>query len=399
MCGFAGVLDFSATLSRHRAAERLRGISQDPFARGPDETVIVADERMAVLHARLAIVGGRDGRQPLVSENRNRFLVFSGEIYNSSELAATLRRRHRFASRSDGEVLLHGYEEEGMPFFARVDGMFALVLRDLDKNEALLVRDRFGIKPLCWGQAGSRFAFATDAKSVCGLLDRPLHLSWRRALQMMGQPGHWPGPCWEDVQEVEPGTALVVRPDGLRPSRWFQFRYTPARASTRAIRRRYREALAESVRLQTDGLEEIGVALSGGLDSSILCGLSRRAPVGYVLSNLSTRRNGEVRAACQVAHALGLRIRRVVPADPTTRQRDYLDLLRFCESPDLRSEHLLKSELAQRARADGVRVLLSGQGSDEFNGGYSELAAGSDETHRLERYLRDTIVDGYRPQL
>src|SRR5262249_61838644 len=104
--------------------------------------------------------------------------------------------------------------------------------------------------------------------------------------------------------------------------------------------------------------------------SAIRCGLSRRAPVGYVLSNLSTRRNGEVRAACQVAHALGLRIRRVVPADPTTRQRDYLDLLRFCESPDLRSEHLLKSELAQRARADGVRVLLSGQGSDEFNGGW-----------------------------
>src|SRR5262249_60229525 len=126
----------------------------------------------------------------------------------------------------------------------------ASLLRNVNRLEALVFRERVGTTPLCWGQAGSRFALATDAKSVCGLLDRPLRLSWRRALQMMGQPGHWPGPCWEDVQEVEPGTALVVRPDGLRPSRWFQFRYTPARASTRAIRRRYREALAESGRLQ-----------------------------------------------------------------------------------------------------------------------------------------------------
>ena len=396
MCGLAGLVDWRARLDAEEARARLASASEAVLARGPDKATIAADEHVAVLHSRLALVGGDAGAQPLVSPDRRRWLVFVGEIYNWRALARRLRPRHELTSGSDGEVLLHGWEDEGPAFLARVDGMFAMVLRDLDRDEVILARDRLGVKPLFVAQRLGRAAFATDVASLYGLLEEPVRLSWRRALQGMGQPGRAPGPVWDEVEEVEPGTALVLRAG--RPSReerWHRFEARPAKTTADAARARYAQSLAGSVSAQTpDG--GLGLALSGGLDSSMLAALSPRPPLAFVLDNDSTRANGEVDAAGTVARHLGLELVSVRPRPAVVLATEYRLLVHACETPDVRAEHLLKNELYRAAAGRGVRVLLSGQGSDEFNGGYSGLATGGSPAERFARYLEETIGAGYR---
>ena len=139
MCGLAGVLDWST--KRNDISSVLQDFPRMPadiYHRGPDDSVLVADEHMTSVHTRLSIVGGSAGAQPIVNEDGSKYALFVGEVYNWRDLAATLRTRHRFKTTSDGEVLLHGYEEEGLHFFRRVDGMFALAIRDL-KHKILII--------------------------------------------------------------------------------------------------------------------------------------------------------------------------------------------------------------------------------------------------------------------
>jgi asparagine synthase (glutamine-hydrolysing) len=401
MCGLAGILDWSKRQDISRVQQDFPGVSADIYRRGPDDSVLVADEHMTSVHARLSIVGGAAGDQPIVSEDENKYALFVGEVYNWQDLAAPLRTRHRFGTRSDGEVLLHGYEEEGLHFFRRVDGMFALAIRDLKHNQLLLARDRLGIKPLFWAMEDQRIAFGTDVKSVNHLLGRRSALAWRRAFQMIGKPAHYPGPCWLGVEEIAPGTAVVFMPDQAPIiSRWYEFSYCPGQGSEKEVEAMYRAALTESVARQTQGIDRLAIALSGGLDSSILCSLSKEKPTTFVLVNASTVDNGELDAARLVAEQLEINLHEVVPQKAGNATRSaYLDILRFCESPDVRAEHLLKNELAQMADQMKVRVLLSGQGSDEFNGGYSGIVDTDGQTSKLATYLQQTIEADFYPQL
>lgn len=401
MCGLAGILDWSKQQDISRAQQDFPGVSSDVYCRGPDSSVLVADEHMTSVYARLSIVGGAAGEQPIISEDGHKYALFVGEVYNWRDLAASLRTHHRFRTASDGEVLLHGYEEEGLHFLRQVDGMFALALRDLKHDQLVLARDRLGIKPLFWAVDGPRLAFGTDAKSVDSLLCRRSAFAWRRALQMVGQPARCPGTCWVGVEEVEPGTAVVFMP-GQAPiiSRWHEFSYRPGLASAEEVEARYRAALTESVARQTQGTDRLAIALSGGLDSSLLCLLSKEKPTAFVLVNASTVDNGELDAAILVAEQLEINLHEVVPREAGSATRSaYLDILRSCESPDVGAEHLLKNELAQMAAKCGFRVLLSGQGSDEFNGGYSGIVDADGQTSKLATYLQQTIEAEFYPQL
>jgi asparagine synthase (glutamine-hydrolysing) len=389
MCGMAGFADWSDPQTSAEARARFPGVSGDVHQRGPDRAVFVADRHFSAVHARLALVGPATGGQPIASEDGRRYVLFVGEIYNWKELASSLEPRHRFLTGSDGEVLLHGYEEEGAAFFRRVDGMFAVALRDLDLDVLVLARDRLGIKPLFVGREASRVAFGTDVKSVCRLLRRRPELNWTGALQMIGQPSRASANCWVGIEEVEPGTARTFRAAGGEVWRWHRFARTDSGLSGREVATRYAGALKESIERQTRDLESAAVALSGGVDSSLICALSPCRPEAFVLVNESTVKNGEVTAAQVVSKQLGIPLVEVRLRTAADAAIAYAAILRFCETPDVRSEHLLKDEVARAVAAAGHRVVLSGQGSDEFNGGYSGLGAG--DGPRLALYLQRAV--------
>src|SRR5918993_961591 len=160
MCGIFGFLGFDDS-------DLLRRMGRVLAHRGPDGEGYFRCGPLSMGMRRLSIIDVAGGDQPIFNEDRTIAVCFNGEIYNYVELTEELRARgHRFATRSDTEVLVHAYEEYGIDFLNRLNGMFAFALYDVAKGELLLARDRAGQKPLYYHQANGRFVFASEAKAI-----------------------------------------------------------------------------------------------------------------------------------------------------------------------------------------------------------------------------------------
>ena len=163
MCGIGAILDPAGTSGPdpgQRMVEALRH-------RGPDGDALRRIGPLTLAHTRLAIIDVRGGDQPLESEDGRVTVVVNGEIYNHLELRADLERRgHRFATRSDSEVVLHGYEEHGPAVASRLNGIFAFALWDAGKRRLVAARDQFGVKPLYWWTDGRRLALASEVGAL-----------------------------------------------------------------------------------------------------------------------------------------------------------------------------------------------------------------------------------------
>jgi asparagine synthase (glutamine-hydrolysing) len=190
MCGLAGVLEFGSQPRRPRGVLELMG--QALAHRGPDERGTWTDGCIGLTARRLRIVDLLTGQQPLANEDGSCHLVANGEIYNADELRDELRRRdHVFASRTDTEVILHAYEDEGPACLDRLEGMFAFALWDSRQHQPFLALDRFGEKPLYYTRQPQSFLFASELKQsarrphypvVYTLLDAsPQRVEWNAA--------------------------------------------------------------------------------------------------------------------------------------------------------------------------------------------------------------------------
>src|SRR5512145_2833167 len=168
MCGIAGI-----TWRDERLVRRMTGTLAH---RGPDADGFYADEHVSLGHRRLSIIDLSDaGRQPMTNEDGSVRVVFNGEIYHFAEVRRDLEARgHRFASRTDTEVIVHAYEEDGADCVKRFNGMFAFAVWDSRRRELLLARDRLGVKPLYYHVKDGRLAFASEIKALLCLpgLDR-----------------------------------------------------------------------------------------------------------------------------------------------------------------------------------------------------------------------------------
>src|SRR5712692_1226837 len=233
MCGIAGYLrlrpENSVPISPHVAREMLAAIRR----RGPDGEGQwrSADDRCWLGHRRLAIVDLHTGDQPMCNEDGSVWTVFNGEIYNHLALRAELEAAgHRFKTRSDTEVLVHGYEEWGDELTSRLRGMFAFAIWDRRKRRGLLVRDRLGIKPLYWTRARGDLLFASEIKALFAFPDV------RRALDEARVPEYLalryvPGPytLFDGIERLQPGHALSFQNGELRI---WQFWDVPVSAQT-----------------------------------------------------------------------------------------------------------------------------------------------------------------------
>src|SRR4051794_14028295 len=164
MCGICGLV---AADGRDVDPTGLDAMVDSLAHRGPDGRGVRVDGPVALGNRRLAIIDLAHGEQPMRNEDGTVLVVQNGEIYNHDALREELQaRRHRFATRCDTEVLVHGYEEHGDAFLERLRGMFAIAVWDRRERRLLLARDRFGIKPLFWRQAGGVLSFASELKAL-----------------------------------------------------------------------------------------------------------------------------------------------------------------------------------------------------------------------------------------
>ncbi|WP_203983918.1 asparagine synthetase B family protein [Sphaerisporangium rufum] len=355
--------------------------------RGPDAERHHREGPVALAFRRLALVGPESGDQPLFSEDGTCALIANGEVYNHHELAA--RERMRLRTRSDCEVLPNLYARYDVRFLDDVQGMCAVVLWDRARDRLVLARDRFGIKPLYYARAGDTVVFASEIKALFEHPGCPRELDWEVALadqSMTSAPQLTDAPVtswFRGVHLVPAGTVVSIdlrTGDSDEHVYWRLPSFTGGSdASEEELVGAYRDLLASSVRACASADTELGLFLSGGVDSAAVAALAAAGGTPLhtfsVLSG-STLANGDAESAHRAAAALGLPNHQVLFDFATMPgAAEWKRLLWLLETPLCGPEQYFKYELYRHARhaRPGLRGMLLGAGSDEYNGGFSTI--------------------------
>ncbi len=268
MCGIAGF-----ALNRPADREALAAMTRSLVHRGPDGEGFFVEDGVGLGHRRLAILDLSGGAQPMANESGSVVVVFNGEIYNFQALRAELEAKgHRFATRSDTEVLVHLYEEEGEDFLPRLNGIFAFALYDRERRSLLLARDPLGVKPLYYAEVPGGLLFGSELKALRAHPDFPTDLDLG-ALKAYLTCEYVPAPLsiYRSARKLLPGHALLAGPGGtrLRPYWRWAIPKAPGPSADEAEERLQYE-VQRSVKGQLISDVPLGVFLSGGVDSSIV---------------------------------------------------------------------------------------------------------------------------------
>jgi asparagine synthase (glutamine-hydrolysing) len=381
MCGIAGKLWFDP--ARPVSRDLLARMTDRVTHRGPDSSGYYLNGSIGLGHRRLSIIDLATGDQPLGNEDGSVQVVFNGEIYNFEEVRLALEDRgHRFHTRSDTEVIVHGFEEWGESCVSRFRGMFAFAAWDDRRRTLLLGRDRLGVKPLYYAEIPGGIVFGSEIKS---LLDDPaVSRDWDpEALDAYLTLGYVPAPgtAYTAVRKLDAGHTLKV--DGSRISlrQYWDLRFTGGgdQALEREYLERTDELLHEAVRLRLISDVPLGAFLSGGIDSSAVVSTMVRtsgAPVLTMSVGFDAKEFDELDHALAVARHLGCEAHsRIVTPDV----QDLLPKLAWhCDEPFADSS-IVPSYYVSRAARGQVTVALSGDGGDELWAGYARHAVDSVE--------------------
>lgn len=388
MCGICG---FAYAPASNDAERRVRAMAQAMLHRGPDdEGFLVEDSRvpgLALGMRRLSIIDLPGGHQPVWNETHDVAVVFNGELYNYRELRERLTLSgHRFQTKSDTEILVHGWEEWGEDLLDELRGMFAFALLDLRKHFAtvplvFLARDPLGIKPLYYSQTEEGFAFASELRALLasGAVPRTLSSDALTSYLLFGSVSE-PLTLVENVFSLPPGHRLLLHvPDRRRTPRarpWWDPRRSAAARDPRRPRNfttavpRVRALLEDAVRAHLIADVPVGLFLSSGLDSSAIAAFAARAQKGiqsFTLSFPDTPYD-EAPLARRVADVAGTKHTEIPLQGPDMLAR--LDeAVSALDQPTMDGVNTYFVSWA--ARQVGLKVALSGLGGDELFAGYS----------------------------
>ncbi len=391
MCGIAGIIDFNARIPEESLAPMLNAIRH----RGPDAMGMLTADNFAAGMRRLSIIDLVTGDQPIYNENKTIFTFFNGEIYNYIELRKELERKgHKFRTQSDTEVIVHYYEEEGIDFVKRLNGMFAFMLADTRTKTFYLVRDHFGIKPLYYQVDKGRTLFASELKAILssGLVEASVS---QEGLINYFNYLYVPSPktIFSGISKLKAGHYLKINNKGVENIAWFTLGeninlYTGSRKN---LVDEIRFLLDDSVRLQMRSDVPVGAFLSGGLDSSIITALASRntdLPLSTFSVGFENSEFDELPYAREVAKLFRTNHHELI-VTPNDALKHLPELMKGMDEP-IGDSAILPSYLVSKFAAQHLKVVLSGLGGDELFGGYSRykpLSGLSSVVRRLPRPL------------
>jgi asparagine synthase (glutamine-hydrolysing) len=404
MCGIAGFTiprGLSVQERRERYERSLRQMTLSLAHRGPDEHGHLLQDGAALGHTRLSIVDMANGRQPMVHAPTGVALVFNGEIFNHVELRERLSSHHDFATRSDTEVLLASYLRHGPACVEDFVGQFAFAIYDPRNDTLLLARDHTGIQPLFFVHDDDSMSFASEVKALfAGERVTPaFDVRGLRQTFMLWAPVA-PRTPFVDVQSLQPGTTASFRDGRLTHHRYWSLdvdipssgRIDDAREAARVLH----DVLDDAVRLRLRADVPVGGYLSGGLDSSVVCALAQRHLGGELHTFSVSFSNGafdEVSFQRDVARALRTN-HRSIRVDDNDVAAILPTVVRQAEQPLLRSAPAPLFLLSRLVRDSGLKVVLTGEGADEFLLGYDIYK----ET-RVRRFWARQPASSLRPRL
>lgn len=377
MCGIAGVFPINGGTgsATDRAATVQRMIRSIGY-RGPDELSYVADGHAALAAARLSIIDIPLGHQPMSDRSGRYWIVYNGEIYNFPELRAVLvQRGHMFRTKSDTEVALAAWIEWGEGAPARFDGGFAFAIYDRTQRTCTLIRDRFGKRPLFYAQHRGELLFASEMKAFLEV--EGFEFAWDTD-QLASIFATWTPvgtqTGFRDIKQVPAGSILTFGLEALSNKKYADL---PARSHTPTTdidkaAEELRALLDDSVRKRLRSDVEVAIFVSGGLDSTIVTKLARDHMPGRVRT-YSVRFDDpdfdEREDQTAVTERFGLD-NTYVTVGPGTIAEHFPAALWHAEIPQFRTAFVPMYLLARKVHADGIKVVLSGEGADEIFLGY-----------------------------
>ncbi|WP_338676833.1 asparagine synthase (glutamine-hydrolyzing) [Streptomyces sp. SCSIO 30461] len=373
MCGVAGI----ATTGTADPAT-VRAMCGTLTHRGPDGSGYHTDEHVALGMRRLAIIDVTGGDQPIANEDRSVIAVFNGEIYNFGDLRRELLARgHRFRTGSDGECIVHLYEECGEALVHRLRGMFAFALWDVKRRRLLLARDRIGKKPLYYRDTGSALLFASELKALTAVApgDREVDpVALHHYLTYQYVPAPWS--ILRDVRKLPPGHLLSWQDGRTSVRRYWRLDFSPAdrRVDEHEAAERTRELLLEATRIRMVAERPLGAFLSGGVDSSAVVAAMARStdrPVKTFAIGFDDARYDEREHARVVARRYGTDHHEfVVDASALA----VLPTLTWHFDEPFADSSAIPSFYVAQLSKQQVTVALNGDGGDESFGGYTRYA-------------------------
>ena len=365
MCGIAGFFDRKS--SKEEKLKTVKGMAEKIRHRGPDGEGYFADENVALAHKRLSIMDIEGGAQPMYSNDRRYVVVFNGEIYNFKELKEELSG-YSFSNNCDTEVLLAGYEKWGEDITEHLRGMFAFALYDTLKGSLFIARDHFGIKPLYIYEKDDVIMFASEIKAFMAhplfeaSLDESL-LSCYMTFSFTPTTKTF----FSGVKRLDAGHSLLIEDGSIKEKTYFELSYTLGEGVKGDEIQKIDDCMKDSVSHHMIADVEVGSFLSGGVDSSYLVALAKPAKtftVGY-----ADKRYSEIDNAGELAEKLGIEnySKLITPEEYIAAIDDAIYHMDEPSSdPAIISLYFVAKEAAKQ-----VKVVLSGEGSDEFFGGYN----------------------------
>jgi asparagine synthase (glutamine-hydrolysing) len=392
MCGICGIVGSSDRSVIERMTTSL-------VHRGPDDggVEIFPESNLALGHRRLSVIDlSPRGRQPMSNEDGRVWISFNGEIYNYRELKASLDpSRHRFASDTDTEVILHLYEERGADAFKSLNGMFALALYDAGRERLFLVRDHLGVKPLYYVEANGKLIFGSEIKAILASGDYQPDIDWQAAhdfFSFLYAPA--PQTIFRGVFQLPPAHWLEYDLRNRRIARiekyWDVAEWGRGRegGDEAELAVELRSLMADAVRKQMISDVPLGAFLSGGIDSNVIVGLMAQAaskPVKtftVLFNDADLKYYDERDEARRIAEKFSTE-HHELPID-LSRPEEMLDLVEYFDQPFGNTTFYLTYLLSRYTR-QSVTVALSGAGGDELFGGYPRYRAV--RAMRLLRYV------------
>jgi len=396
MCSLAGIF----YLNNRRDEDSIDIASMNSILkhRGPDDHGFYEDKNIKLTFNRLSIIDLSNARHQLISnENGDIWLVFNGEIYNYIELSDELKKRgHKFKSNSDSEVVIHAYEEFGINCQSKFNGMWSFVIYDKRKNRLFCSRDRFGEKPFYYYMDNDKIIFASEIKSILktgvkaepnekqvfnylahAQLDISSETMFRNIFQIL--PAHY--------MVIENGSSKILRYWGLKNEK----NENDLLIGEEKLLSRFRDLFFSSVKLRLRSDVPLGVLLSGGLDSSAIVSCinaiskNEKNPIQIKTFTASYKQEqiDESAYAKEVVRGTNIPNILVFPNSNRSIGKDIEKVIYHQDEPPLSMTAFAHWYLMEEIKKHDIKVIISGQGSDEMLGGYLNVFMGY--------YLKDLI--------
>lgn len=365
MCGFCGFIG-----QDENKEDKIKKMMDKIIYRGPDSSGMHIDEEIALGFRRLAIIDLKEGHQPIYNEDGNKVIVFNGEIYNYQEIKEDLLKKgHKFTTKTDTEILLHGYEEYKEELLNKLRGMFTFAIWDKQEKELFIARDFFGIKPMYYVKQENELVFGSEIKCVLEhpKVEKKLN---RNALDnyLTFQYSVPNDTFFEGIKCLPPGHYLKYKDGQIVINKYYEVKFEENKSLT------LEKAVDEIEKVFKDSVEahkisdvEVGCFLSSGIDSSYVASNfkgQKTFTVGFEYDNYN-----EIGYAQELSKEIGCDHHYKVIS--TEEYWNSIPQIQYYMDQPLADPSCIALYFVSKMASEHVKVVLSGEGADEFFGGYN----------------------------